>query len=298
MNVLVRNIEKKLREMTIFKPPQVVIAIVDHLRSGGKQSDLYNGFKKKVEDKFGNFLRNDYTARMASNNTVFKIKKLLDAGELDWLLALMDNDERASIDTAFNATVKSSDDGWGKYRLEVTQKAEERLKDFGWSLSNLKGIGIPSEEALPIVHEYDRLSMARKNSMDGVLEGDGEVIWHLRKFQGFGRYLYLHHLVFLLKKYPAAKSHYDYACLATEFYTRGNMPDVADKVTALSEVAIQAQGENLLRFEVWNGVKNRKAYLDSLKGFKHTAKSRRALEGRILSMALSNRASERFEKEW
>ena len=254
MNVLVRNIEKKLREMTIFKPPQVVIAIVDHLRSGGKQSDLYNGFKKKVEDKFGNFLRNDYTARMASNHTVWKIKKLLDAGEFDWLLALMDNDERASIDTAFNAMVKSSDDGWGKYRLEVTQKAEERLKDFGWSLSNLKGIGIPSEEALPIVHEYDRLSMARKNSMDGVLEGDGEVIWYLRKFQGFDRYLYLNHHEYLMQNYPS--NPIDHYATATALYTRG---------VIASDDSLMTAGEDILRYAISRGGEYLTAYKESLK---------------------------------
>ena len=62
---------EKLRGLTIFTPPELVMEIVQHLQAGRTQYQIYKNPPIGVG--------------IASNNTVFKIKKLLDAGELDWM---------------------------------------------------------------------------------------------------------------------------------------------------------------------------------------------------------------------
>ena len=94
------------------------------------------------------------------------------------------------------------DDGKGQHRLEIVQQAEESIKDFGWSVTNLVGIGIPLEDTLGMLQEYDRLLIICESSVHGVSEGYGEYTWYLRKFRGFEQYLYLNHLVYLMQKYP------------------------------------------------------------------------------------------------
>jgi hypothetical protein len=298
--------QKKLLELGINKAPDVVEQIVTLLQSGASKYSIYSQNKK--------------SGLLASINTVMKIEQELNKGNLDWMLNELetvldemvkasDEDQQTNLanlsDTFWSR--RYTDDGWGKYRLKVTKEAEYSLKDWGWSIGNLKHIGIPSEEALSIVQEYDRLSMARQSSVVGsglveaekpqtyreYLEGLDQVItdghpldhmsssqksnettWYLRKFQGFERYLYLHNLVYLLQNYPHAKFHYKFACLASEFYTRGKMPDVVD-------VSIEDQGEDLLRYEVWDEGENLKAYYKSLKRYKRSAKSNRVLKARI-----------------
>ena len=101
MTVLTPEIAgEKLREMRIFTPPEVVMPIVQHLKSGGKQSHLY---KAKTP--------------VASNNTILKIKKLLDAGELDWM-----TDELASQNLLLDKMEKASDEDLARNVIELASR--------------------------------------------------------------------------------------------------------------------------------------------------------------------------------
>lgn len=315
-------VKNKLLELGIHIAPDTVAAIVVRLKGGASKHSIYS-YKKT----------GDYPEPLAGINTVSKIEKELNKGTLDWMLyELMDvyqnemvkasdKDQEANLGFPPEENLidiftegesgwwnkRYQDDGLGVWRLRVTEEAEDSLKDFGWSISNLKDIGIPAEEALPLVQEYDRLSMTRQSSVVGsslveaekprtykeYLAGLDQVItdghpldhmpssqksdettWYLRDYRGYKRYLYLHHLVYLLRKYPHAQSHYKHACLASEFYHTG---------VHENDMSIKDQGEDLLRYEVWDRWKgeNRKAYFNSLKRYKRSAKSHRALKGRI-----------------
>ena len=142
---------EKLRELKIFTPPEVVMMIVQHLKADGKQNVLYKA-----------------NPPLASNHTILKIKKLLDAGKLDWV-----TDELASLNLLLDGMEKASDEdlarnimemarrGWeiykdddlGEFRLRITKEAEESIKDFGWSVTNRVGIGIPLEDTLGMLQE-------------------------------------------------------------------------------------------------------------------------------------------------
>ena len=312
------QVKTKLLELGIHKDPSDVALIVIRLKEGASKHSIYTAPSGE---------------RLAGINTVSKIAKELDKGNLDWMydelqsvywqsamVKVSDEDQQVNIDPLESLipvfvegdlgwwNKRYQDDGLGVWRLKVTEQAEESLKDFGWSISNLKDIGVPSEEALSILQEYDALSMTRQSSvvgsgiveaekprtysdylegLDGVItdghpldhllpsrQKSNETIWYLRNYRGYKRYLYLNHLVYLLRKYPQAKTHYKYACLAAELYHTGiheNHDDIRD------------QGEDILRYEVWDSWKgeNRKAYFNALKKYKRSANSYRALKGRM-----------------
>ena len=247
---------EKLKEMRIFTAPEVVMKIVQLLQAGTTQYRIYN---PPIGEDF-----------IASNNTVFKIKKLLDAGKLDFL-----TDELAELNVGFDEMGKASnedqkrnikhikgweiekDDGEGRFRLVIIRKAEEpRSKDWGWSVTNLERIGVPDYDALKILQEYDDLYMARVKA-----EVIGNDYTYLIKFRGFERYLYLHHLVYLMRKYPNPP--FQYAHHASALYTRG--------IVATDE-SIWTAGEGILMYAIWRRGKYQEAYKQSLKRYKRTPK--------------------------
>ena len=254
---------EKLKGLRIFTPPEVVMAIVQHLKSGGMQSALYKA-----------------KPALASNHTVFKIKKLLDAGELDWMTdelasqnLLLDTMEKASdedlarnvIELASRGWTRYKDDGKGQHRLRITQEAEESIKDFRWSVPNLERIGVHPQDALGMLQEFGRLLMTRKSSEVGVDDHD-----FLRKFQGFERYLYLNHLVYLMQNYPNnPPNHY---ATATSLYTRG---------VIASDESLTTAGEDILKYAISRGGEYLTAYKESLKQYKRTPKRNRELSDQI-----------------
>jgi hypothetical protein len=259
---------EKLRELKIFTPPEVVMMIVQHLKADGKQNVLYKA-----------------NPPLASNHTILKIKKLLDAGKLDWV-----TDELASLNLLLDGMEKASDEdlarnimemarrGWeiykdddlGEFRLRITKEAEESIKDFGWSVTNLVGIGIPLEDTHGMLQEYDGLVMTCESSVHGVSKGYDEYTWYLRKFRGFEQYLYLNHLVYLMQKYPNnPPEHY---AAAAALYTRG---------VVSSDDSIKTAGEDILRYEISRGGEYLKAYKESLKQYKRTPKRNRELSDQI-----------------
>jgi len=273
------SVIKRLNEMGIFLDPSVVMTMVRHLNKGGKQNQLY--------------------PKYASNKTVLKIKKLLDAGELDWMTdelakrnVLLDSMEKASdedqernfggrltdgysieILEGWEINPGKKDDGGGVFREAITQKAEESIKDFVWSIDNLEGIGIPEGTALGILQEFDVLEIARQSSQHGLSVGESKTTWYLRKFRKFERYLWLHYLVFLMQKYP--NSGYSYASIASSLYTRG---------VVSSDDSIKTAGEDILRYKVGRDGEYLTAYFNSLKRYKRSPKRNREFRDQILSM--------------
>ena len=95
-------------------------------------------------------------------------------------------------------------------------------------------------------------------------------IWYLRKFQGFDRYLYLNHLVYLMQNYPNNPP--DYYAKATTLYTRGVIASEEDLMTA---------GEDILRYAISRGGEYLNAYKESLKRYKRTPKRNRELSDQL-----------------
>ena len=274
--------QKKLWELKIALDAGKVMDVIRLLQSGKSQYRIYN--------KTYNYETRRWEKPIASNNTVLKIKKALDAGELDWMTdelnTVLDEMEKASDEDQIENIVKKAleqrgwerrkDDGFGQFRERIVKEAEESIKDFGWSVTNLVRIGIPLEDTLGILEELDTLTMARENAIHGSgtwsPDENSETTWYLRKFQGFKRYLHLHHLVYLMQKYPNNDTPHNHYDTATALYTKGVLS---------ADDSIKTAGEDILRYEVWRGGEYLKAYNKSLRRYKRSAKRNRELSDQI-----------------
>jgi len=274
--------QKKLWELKIALDAGKVMDVIRLLQSGKSQYRIYN--------KTYNYETRRWEKPIASNNTVLKIKKALDAGKLDWMTdelnTVLDEMEKASDEDQIENIVKKAleqrgwerrkDDGFGQFRERIVKEAEESIKDFGWSVTNLVRIGIPLEDTLGILEELDTLTMARENAIHGSgtwsPDENSETTWYLRKFQGFKRYLHLHHLVYLMQKYPNNDTPHNHYDTATALYTKGVLSD---------DDSIKTAGEDILRYEVWRGGEYLKAYNKSLRRYKRSAKRNRELSDQI-----------------
>ena len=230
-----------LRQLGVHLPPEIVEIIVRHLEKGGKQNELY--------------------PKYASNNTVLKIKKLLDSGKLEILTrepAQPDDNPVSNYDFSVGIAMDKSYEE-NVFRLKITRNAEKRMpKDWEWSITSLDKIGI--RDALDILKDFDRLFPARDRAE---IKGDpasfGIPHPYLRKFKGFERYLYLLHLVRFASIYTNAP--YDYLAYASDLYTKGVIKD---------DISIWATGEGILRYAIWEADQNQVAFHQSLKGLYRT----------------------------
>ena len=278
--------QKKLWELRprIALKATTVMEIIRLLQSGKSQYQIYNP--------------PHWETPLASNNTIIKIKRALKAGELDWMTdelnTVLNEMEKASDEDqqknygltgeGYRIEILESlkdwkfkkDDGFGEDRERIAKEAELSLKDFGWSVTNLVRIGIPLEDTLGILEELDTLTMARENAIHGSgtwsPDENSETTWYLRKFQGFKRYLHLHHLVYLMQKYPNNDTPHNHYDTATALYTKGVLSD---------DDSIKTAGEDILRYEVWRGGEYLKAYNKSLRRYKRSAKRNRELSDQI-----------------
>ena len=274
LNISAELAQKKLKELGITKDASTVMQIVRLLKKETPQHQIYNGSDVKV-----------------SNNTVLRIKKLWDAGDLDWM-----NDE---LDTILNEMVKTSaedeidnvlslllnewgrpeDDGLGRFRLDIVGEAETALEDrqWEWSIGNLERIGFPSKDALAALQEYDRLHMDRVSAVvDGIR--DDEFYAYMKKFRGFDEYLALLHKVYLMLKYPnslIAPIPTASMSLARKLYTRGVLE---------ADDSISTAGEDILRYQVWRKGDHLKAYYKSLTLYKRTPKRNKELRSHITAL--------------
>ena len=57
--------------------------------------------------------------------------------------------------------VEYQDDGFGEFRLGIVESAEFLLENWVWSITNLENIGIPLNEAITTLFDYERLNLAR-----------------------------------------------------------------------------------------------------------------------------------------
>lgn len=226
-----------LRELGVHLPPELVEIIVRHLEKGGKQNELY--------------------PKYASNNTVLKIKKLLDSGKLEILTReAAQPDDKLISNYDFSAGMamdKSYEEN--AFRLKITRNAEKRMpKDWVWSIKSLEKIGI--RDALDILKDFDRLFFARDRAE---IKADpasfGRPHPYLRKFKGFERYLYLLHLVSLASLSTDAP--YNYLTYASDLYTRGVLKN---------DISIWTTAEGILRYAIWESDQNQVAFHQSLQG--------------------------------
>jgi len=275
--------QKKLWELKIALDAGKVMDVIRLLQSGKSQYRIYN--------KTYNYETRRWEKPIASNNTVLKIKKALDAGELDWMTdelnTVLDEMEKASDEDQIENIVKKAleqrgwerrkDDGFGQFRERIVKEAEESIKDFGWSVTNLVRIGIPEYKILGMLQELDTLTMARENAIHGSgtwsPEKNSKTTWYLRKFPGFERYLRILHLVYLMQKYP--NNPIAYYITATDIYTRG---------VIANDDAIKTSGEDILRYEIWRKGQYLDAYNESLKRYKRTPKRIRELSDQIKAL--------------
>jgi hypothetical protein len=128
---------EKLMALGITSNPTIVMEIVRHLKAGGTQYALYN---------------RPYSTRVASNNTVLKIKNLLVAGKLDsWIDECEDvldemkiaSDEEEARNLrkaqAWDRRLLSEDGGNYKLYLEARRNAE---RDTLYTVVGIDGPGV------------------------------------------------------------------------------------------------------------------------------------------------------------
>ena len=121
--------------------------------------------------------------------------------------------------------------------------------DWDWNLDNLIRIGFEDDEALGILSDYHSCVETRKNPEMGS--------W----FRERRTYLYIHHQVILKWQFPTAPN----KAIRLAAYYMAKSQDRPDE--AMREIGLDL-GLNMMRYRVWDGDKNRDAYIEFLKRFK------------------------------
>ena len=128
-----------------------------------------------------------------------------------------------------------------------------------WDIGHLKGIGIPEDNALDMLKSYDTLKKARQILNTTRLD-----------LRGFNRYVLLHYTVVFKTRYPSAS--FPYVQVAAGIYTRGVLSGTESLLSA---------GEDILRYEIWEGPKYKQAYEEALRRYKRTPRALTQLREQI-----------------
>ena len=248
-------IKQQLKKVGLTRvPPERIITIVNHMKAGRPMYALHH-----AAEGFHAF---------TSQRTVVKIKKLWEARKLDFLLDhedgmdghVMDqmatdagHDQEENLDLQPPTSISSQ-------RLMAVLEAEGWMTEgWMWDIGHLMGIGIPEDNALDMLKSYDTLKKAREMANTTRLD-----------FRGFDRYVLLHYTVVFKTRYPSAS--FPYVQVAAGIYTRG----LLSRTESLSSA-----GEDILRYEIWQGDKYRQAYEDALRRYKRTPRALAKLREQI-----------------
>jgi hypothetical protein len=261
--------KKKLQELGITRlEPDKIITIIKHLEGPALDYVLY-----KPPDNLTTF------------PTMAKIKRLHKQGKLDFLLGHPDgakgverdalaeasrDDEPANVVTDPARSVSDEAlSGVREVERDLKEEAQHRNETTGefpygrshggywdWNLDNLMTIGFQNDEALEMLSTYHDWIEARKASEPS--QNDGKYVY----FRGIEQYLQIHYQAIMKFQSPGAS--YDALVLASRYITSGRLQD--------SE-SIQEAGFDIIRYQVWNGEKNRDACVKALKRYKRSAKA-------------------------
>ena len=167
--------------------------------------------------------------------------------------------------------VEYQDDGFGEFRLGIVESAEFLLENWVWSITNLENIGIPLNEAITTLFDYERLNLARIKAENSITifkdYASGEELldeatdiatttYYLKNFRGFPQYLEVLWRIILARRYPDAG--YPRIKAAATLYAQG---------TRAGEHSIPRAAEGFLRYEIWRGEEYRSAFIESLKKY-------------------------------
>ena len=246
-----------------------------------------------------------------SKTTAFKIKRLYEAGQLDFLLHEIQPEEL--VDRLYPLTRESHEqrvervqaqeqedlaeviealkvkpppgyqfelDGFAFHRMRVI----DALPVIDWSVSGLESAHIPEKTALILLSEYDELHIKRVESevhtYEDAEDSQSTLKRWMRDFRGIDRYIALHYLV----QFAAAHKRSPYAILerAATLKAKGDLE---------LDNRLQVSGLNLVRYEVWRGPDYVHGYLEATKAYYGTKKQRDRLEAEV--EALVERAKDR-----
>lgn len=236
-----------------------------HLKRGGSQHSLYRANPPVV-----------------SQRTAHKIKALMDAGALDFLMERFisnmskynqkdiyqtvegDGEHKKSSASAF-----IGEDGFRLYTLAIVKEAEESVSQGFWCVEGLEEAGIPRDKLISILSEYDVLQERRRKAEISSDYAGTYVLY----FDGIDRYIELNYIVIFSLRYH--KAPFSYIEYAASLYARGLL-DLDD--------SLRISGENMLRYAIWMGCEYREAYLQSLDGFHKTNASKKRFRSWVNSI--------------
>jgi hypothetical protein len=240
-------IKQQLKNMGLTRvPPDRIITIVNHLKAGKPMYALH-----RATEGFHAF---------ASQRTVVKIRKLWEARKLDFLIDDQDGMDGHVMDQMATDAGHDREENLEPHppnsissqRLKAVFKAEGWMTEgWMWDIGHLRGIGVPEDNALDMLKSYDTLKKAREMANTTRLD-----------FRGFERYVLLHYTVVFRTRYPSAP--FQYVKASAGIYTRG--------VLAGTE-SLSSAGEDILRYEIWEGCKYRQAYEEALRRYKRTPRA-------------------------
>ena len=206
---------RKLRDLGLRTPPQVVLEAVQRIRNGESLYKLYSG---------------DYP--LVAKGTAKKIKGLLSEGKLSFLW-----EGKPELEAWTQATEGVA--GWelGRIDMRTAEAFEARVEELmsnlpgcDWNIEGLENAGIPLNEALNLLIEKDKLLQVIDT-------------WARPQLK---RFLELNYLVAFSSREQGRKhdAPYELIELAAAAYAQGKVD---------RNPFLMSMGANLLEYQVWRG---------------------------------------------
>ncbi|MDA1127250.1 MAG: hypothetical protein O2913_00940 [Chloroflexi bacterium] len=283
-----RTIDQQLRELGLTTPRDTVLQVVAHLSRGGSKYALYErppgeqvvskGTAEKIERflKGGqlNFLR-DYLESHRVVSRVFQVFGETDAQRRE-REAAEDAELADEVLEALEGPCPSGaeraaawDDPLRFARMEAVEAAERLAPETNWSIAGLEAAGVPKDETLGFLVEYDALHLRRVEA-EIYAEIDGDRERYMRDFPGIERYLALHYIVEFHRRCPGAPP--QLVSMAGELVAKGVLA---------SNNRYTSAGEDLVRYEIWRGLEHHQAYFKSLERYYGTKRALKQFRAQV-----------------
>ena len=242
---------------------------------------------------------------LLSKTTAFKLKRLYEQGELDFMVQeilltdVVDNqypftgesheeriarelaqrqEDQSELQESFSRIEpKPVQDHHGFHRWDVI----DELPTIDWSISGLEQAHISEENALSVLSEYDELNIKCANAEIKTWKRDEYEEEFLSRwmadFRGIDRYVALHYLVQFSSRHENAP--FQVLDRAATLYAKGLLG---------LDSRLEAAGANLVRYQVWRGQEYLDAYLESTKKYYETKRRRDRLAQEVSAILGKN----------
>ena len=233
--------DKKTGKVTRIKlPVRDVLRVVRDLKA---EVTLYRQFHSR--------------GRVASLNTLRKVRDAYNDGLLKGVIAVAGSPELQELlenEPLTHSRSNALEDA--RVVLDDTYRAAYS-KQWEWDLRHLREIGNSAENALEILQKYDELAAAMQ-----VAQTTGSNV------QGLEIYITLHYqAVFTIRFKPFSDAPFRYIDTAARMYARGLLESERRR-QPLDTAGLTSIGIDMMRYEIWKGPENTKAYFKALERHK------------------------------